>query len=53
MFFGRDDALIWVEQQLTLERRFIVVYGPDLIGKTSLARRLPTFLARHVHCLHF
>jgi TolB protein len=42
-----------VEQQLTLERRFIVVYGPDLIGKTSLARRLPTFLASHVHCLYF
>jgi Tol biopolymer transport system component len=53
MFFGRDDALIWVEQQLTLDRRFLILYGPDLIGKTSLVRRLPAILADHVNCLYF
>jgi TolB protein len=53
MFFGRDDALIWVEQQLTLDRRLLIVHGPDLIGKTSLVRRLPVFLAEHVRCLCF
>ncbi len=53
MFFGRDDALIWIEQQLTLDRRFLIVHGPDLIGKTSLVRRLPDILARHMHCLYF
>lgn len=53
MFFGRDDALIWVEQQLTLDRRLLVVHGPDLIGKTSLVRRLPAFLAEHARCLYF
>ena len=53
MFFGRDDALIWIEQQLTLDRRLLVVHGPDLIGKTSLIRRLPDFLAARTHCLYF
>jgi hypothetical protein len=53
MVFGRDDALIWVEQQLTVDRRFLIVYGPDLIGKTSLVRRLPDVLPEYVHCLSF
>jgi Tol biopolymer transport system component len=53
MFFGRDDALIWVEQQLTLDRRLLIVHGPGLIGKTSLVRRLPAFLAEHIQCLYF
>jgi Tol biopolymer transport system component len=53
MFFGRDDALIWVEQQLTLDRRFLIVYGPGLIGKTSVVRRLPAVLPKHLHCLYF
>jgi hypothetical protein len=53
MFFGRDDALIWVEQQLTVDRRFLIVYGPHLIGKTSLVRRLPEVLPEYVHCLYF
>lgn len=53
MFFGRDDALIWVEQQLTLDRGLLILHGPDLIGKTSLVRRLPAFLAEHVLCLYF
>lgn len=53
MFFGRDDALIWLERQLTLNRRLIIVYGPDLIGKTSLVHRLPTFLESHVCWLYF
>jgi Tol biopolymer transport system component len=53
MFFGRDDALIWVEQQLTLDRRLLIVHGPDLIGKTSLVRRLPAFLGEHARFLYF
>jgi TolB protein len=53
MFFGRDDALIWAEQQLTLDRRFLIVHGPDVIGKTSLVRRLPAVLTTRVHCLYF
>lgn len=53
MFFGRDDALIWAEQQLTLDRHFLIAYGPDLIGKTSLVRRLPAVLPRPVYCLYF
>lgn len=53
MFYGRDDALIWVEQQLTLDRRFLIAYGPDLIGKTSLIRRLPAVLPKHIYCLYF
>ncbi len=53
MFFGRDDALIWVEQQLALDRRLLFMHGPDLIGKTSLARRLPAFLSERVPFLYF
>ena len=53
MFFGRDDALIWAEQQLTLGRRLLLVHGPDLIGKTSLLYRLSAFLPETVHCLFF
>jgi len=53
MFFGRDDALIWVEQQLILDRRLLILQGPDLIGKTSLVRRLPAFLPEHIRCLYF
>jgi Tol biopolymer transport system component len=53
MFFGRDDALIWVEQQITLDRRLLFMHGPDLIGKTSLARRLPAFVNGPVHFLYF
>ena len=53
MFFGRDDALIWLERQLTLNRRLLIVYGPDLIGKTSLVHRLPTFIESHVCWLYF
>jgi hypothetical protein len=53
MFFGRDDALIWVKQQIALDRRLLFMHGPDLIGKTSLARRLPAFLSERVRFLYF
>jgi TolB protein len=53
MFFGRDDALIWIEQQIALDRRLLVVHGSDLIGKTSLIRRLPEVLPPHVQRLTF
>jgi Tol biopolymer transport system component len=53
MFFGRDDALIWVEQQITLDRRLLIVHGPDLIGKTSLIRRLDGVLSQPVRHLTF
>lgn len=53
MFFGRDDALIWLEQQVTLDRRLLIVYGPEMIGKTSLVRRLPALLAENVQYLYF
>ena len=53
MFFGRDDALIWVEQQIALDRRLLVVHGPDLIGKTSLIRRLPEVLPKDIQRLTF
>ena len=53
MFFGRDDALIWVEQQIALDRRLLIVHGPDLIGKTSLIRRLGEVLPQQVQRLAF
>jgi TolB protein len=51
--FGRDDDLLWIEQQLILGRRFIIVYGPNLIGKTSLVSCLPANLPERVRPIHF
>lgn len=51
--YGRDDDLLWIEQQLILGRRFIIVYGPDLIGKTSLVCCLPADLPERVRHIRF
>jgi Tol biopolymer transport system component len=53
LLFGREPAQLWVEQQLTLNRRLLVVYGPEGIGKTSLARCLPESLPGYVHPILF
>ena len=53
MLFGRDDVLLWIEQQLNVSRRLLIVYGSDLIGKTSLVRCLPQLLPGHVSFLSF
>ena len=52
-FFGRDDTLFWIEQQLMFDRRLLLVHGPALIGKTSLVRNLPSALEMHLSCLYF
>ncbi len=49
--FGRDTALLWVEQQLALGRRLLILYGADKIGKTSLIRCLPSSLPEKTRCL--
>jgi hypothetical protein len=43
MFFGRNDALLWIEQQVLLNRRLLIIHGPDLIGKTSLLGTFSSF----------
>jgi TolB protein len=53
LFYGRDDALLWIEQQLLFNRRLLILYGPALIGKTALTRTLPRALVGHVACLYF
>jgi len=40
MFFGRDDVLAWVRENLISSRRVFVLHGPRRIGKTSLLRHL-------------
>ncbi len=40
MFFGRDEVLAWVRENLIGGRRVFVVHGPQRIGKTSLLRHL-------------
>ncbi|MDH4135145.1 MAG: DPP IV N-terminal domain-containing protein [Anaerolineae bacterium] len=40
MFFGRDDVLAWVRENLIGSRRVFVLHGPRRIGKTSLLRHL-------------
>jgi hypothetical protein len=51
--YGRDDALLWTEQQLALGRRLVIIYGPELIGKTSVVHCLPESLPAEVRCLQF
>ena len=40
MFFGRDDVLAWVRENLISGRRVFVLHGPRRIGKTSLLKHL-------------
>jgi hypothetical protein len=40
MFFGRDDILAWVRENLIGNRRVFVLHGPRRVGKTSLLRHL-------------
>jgi TolB protein len=40
MFFGRDEVLAWVRENLIGGRRVFVLHGPRRIGKTSLLRYL-------------
>jgi TolB protein len=40
MFFGRDNVLAWVRENLIGGRRVFVLHGPRRIGKTSLLRHL-------------
>lgn len=40
MFFGRDDALAWIRENLVGGRRVLVIHGPRRIGKSSLLRQL-------------
>lgn len=41
LLFGREGSASWLEQQLVVGQRVVLLYGPPLIGKTSLARHLP------------
>ncbi|MFQ5612824.1 MAG: AAA family ATPase [Anaerolineae bacterium] len=41
MLFGREGLALQLEQQLVAGQRVLLLYGPPLIGKTSLARHLP------------
>lgn len=36
IFFGRAEVVDWATRQMVAGRRFIVLYGPEQIGKTSL-----------------
>ncbi len=40
MFFGRDDVLAWIRENLVGGRRVLVIHGPRRIGKSSLLRQL-------------
>ena len=44
MFFGRDDVLAWVRENLIGGQRAFVLHGPRRIGKTSLLRHLVSHL---------
>ena len=44
-FFGREDAIEWVDDCFVAGQRFVLVYGTPRIGKTSLLLRLRPRLA--------
>jgi hypothetical protein len=44
MFFGRDDILARIRENLIAGRRVFVLHGPRRIGKTSLLRHLAPHL---------
>jgi len=44
-FYGREDAIEWIEDGLDTEQRFLLIYGTPRIGKTSLLFRLQSRLA--------
>jgi hypothetical protein len=44
-FFGREDAVEWVDDRFAEGQRFVLVYGTPRIGKTSLLYRLRPRLA--------
>lgn len=43
-FFGRDELVIWLEQQFIARRRVLLLHGPKQIGKTTFLHFLPTML---------
>ncbi|MCL6432140.1 MAG: ATP-binding protein, partial [Anaerolineae bacterium] len=44
-FYGREDAIEWVEDGLDTGQRFLLIYGTPRIGKSSLLYRLQSRLA--------
>ncbi|MFQ5576962.1 MAG: hypothetical protein ACE5G8_08240, partial [Anaerolineae bacterium] len=43
-FFGREELVTWLEQQIIARRRVMVLHGPSLIGKTTFLRLAPQLL---------
>ena len=52
-FFGRDDIIIWLEQQFIARRRVILLHGPKQIGKTTLLHFLPNLLSARPISIRF
>jgi len=44
LFFGRQEAIAWVGENLVKGRRLMVIFGASRVGKTSLLRQLPRYL---------
>ena len=43
-FFGREELVIWLEQQFIARRRVLILRGPKQIGKTTFLHFLPEML---------
>lgn len=44
-FFGREELIVWIEQQFIARRRVLILHGPKQIGKTTFLHFLPDMLA--------
>ncbi|MBN1136836.1 MAG: PD40 domain-containing protein, partial [Anaerolineae bacterium] len=44
LFFGRQDVIAWIGENLVKGRRLMLVSGASRMGKTSLLRQLPRYL---------
>lgn len=43
-FFGREEIVTWLEQQIIAQRRVLLLHGTPLIGKTTFLKFLPQML---------
>ncbi len=44
LFFGRQEAITWIRENLVKDRRLILISGAVRIGKSSLLRQLSLYL---------
>ncbi len=47
-FFGRDELVVWIEQNIISSRRLLLLHGASLIGKTTFVHFLPKLITLNI-----